>query len=116
MLKNCNLSSLTRIESITINGAERINVEGSLATSRLDLSKRQKHALSILGGEGRVEKGDTLNEKSLKVIMRVQDKLVGTDYQINQEVCDLLDVQDQVQRLIVQATSTENLCQLFVGY
>ena len=49
-------------------------------------------------------------------IKRVQDKLAGTDYQTNQEVCDLLDVQDQVQRLIVQATSTENLCQLFVGY
>ena len=111
MLKNCNLSSSTRFESITINGAERISVEGSLATSRLDLSKRQKQALSILGGEGRVEKGDTLNEKALKVIRRVQDKLAGTDYQTNQEVCDLLDVQDQVQRLIVQATSTEKSLQ-----
>ena len=111
-----NLSSSTRIASITINGAERINVEGSLARSRLDLSKRQKQALSILGSEGRVEKGDALNEKALKVIRRVQDKLTGTDYQTNQEVCDPLDVQDQVQRLIVQATSTENLCQLFVGW
>ena len=50
------------------------------------------------------------------MIRRVQGKLAGNDYQTNQEVCDLLDVQDQVQRLILQATSTENLCKLFVGY
>jgi FKBP12-rapamycin complex-associated protein len=52
-----------------------------------------------------------LNEKALKVIRLVQDKLSGTDLDET-----TLDVPDQVQRLIVQATSSENLCQLFIGW
>ena len=55
-------------------------------------------------------KEEALNEKALKVIRRVQDKLTGTDFQ------ESMDVPDQVQRLIVEATSSENLCQLFIGW
>ena len=55
--------------------------DSQLARSRLDLSKRQKQALSIFGSEGRVEKGYALNEKALKVIRRVYDKLTGTNQQ-----------------------------------
>ena len=55
---------------------------------------------------------EILNAKALKVIRRVQDKLSGNDFVEN----DSVEVEDQVQRLVVQATSTENLCQLFVGW
>jgi len=59
---------------------------------------------------------EALNENALEVIRRVQDKLSGTDFHPPTEEFDPLDVQDQVQKLILQATSTENLCQLFIGW
>jgi len=45
-------------------------------------------------------------------VRRVQDKLTGLDFD-NDEA---LDVAEQVERLILQATSKENLCQLFTGW
>merc|ERR1712232_759589 len=104
--------SSSRIASITGGGTDRQIAEESLAQSRL--SVRRKQAMSILGGEAGVgDNEEALTKKALKVIRRVQDKLTGTDFANEQSV---LRVEDQVQRLIVQATSTENLCQLFVGW
>ena len=114
-----NMSVNSRIASIT-GGAK--TVSGSISRSRLGRSVRQRQAMSLLGGEAESATGEALNEKALKVIRRVQDKLTGTDFQgdplctMEQGQRDTLDVQDQVQRLIVQATSTENLCQLFIGW
>jgi FKBP12-rapamycin complex-associated protein len=39
----------------------------------------------------------------------------GTDFS-DVESGETLSVPDQVERLIVEATSTENLCQLFIGW
>jgi FKBP12-rapamycin complex-associated protein len=55
---------------------------------------------------------EVLNEKAIAVIRRVQDKLTGLDF--DNDVA--LDVPEQVERLIQQATSNENLCQCFIGY
>lgn len=90
------------------------NPEGSLARSRMELSLRQREVMlsSLLRSGGNEEAA--LNEKALKVIRRVQDKLTGTDFPDSSNA--QLDVSDQVQRLIVQATSSENLCQLFIGW
>jgi len=68
--------------------------------------------MSLLEGDEGAAHEEALNEKALKVIRRVQDKLSGTDFGEEEPT----DVTDQVQRLIVQATSSENLCQLFVGW
>jgi FKBP12-rapamycin complex-associated protein len=58
---------------------------------------------------------EVLNERALSVINRVQNKLTGRDFgPSNSEAA--LDVAEQVQRLIVQATSHENLAQLYVGW
>lgn len=115
-----NMSVNNRIASIT-GGAK--TVSNSISRSRLGRSVRQRQAMSLLGGEAESATGEALNEKALKVIRRVQDKLTGTDFQSDHPIYameqgqrDTLDVQDQVQRLIVQATSTENLCQLFIGW
>ena len=72
--------------------------------------------LSLVEGEGGLAHEEALNEKALKVIRRVQDKLTGTDFPDRADNGEPLDVVDQVQRLIVQATSVENLCQLFIGW
>ena len=53
-----------------------------------------------------------LNQQAVQVIKRVRDKLSGQDF--NPE--ELLDVVDQVDNLIKQATSHENLCVMFSGW
>lgn len=102
----------SRIASI-VDGNDRTDAEESIAQSRR--SVRRKQAMSMLEA-GAANNEEALTEKALKVIRRVQDKLTGTDFHPENEQSVPLDVQDQVQRLIVQATSTENLCQLFIGW
>ncbi|GLD98608.1 hypothetical protein PINS_up007325 [Pythium insidiosum] len=54
-----------------------------------------------------------LNEKALSVVDRVKKKLAGRDFDNGERV---LTVDEQVDRLIMQATSHENLCQLYYGW
>ena len=55
---------------------------------------------------------DDLNQIAKIVLERVSDKLNGTDFNKNEE----LKVYDQIQRLIRQATSHENLSQSYLGW
>ena len=55
---------------------------------------------------------ETLNKKALDIVQRVRDKLTGRDF--DHDVT--LDIQDQVERLIDQATNNENLCQCYIGW
>ncbi|KAG5980720.1 hypothetical protein E4U55_003721 [Claviceps digitariae] len=57
------------------------------------------------------QEAETLNAKALEVLDRVQQKLTGRDFK-NEE----LDVINQVNRLIVEATKLENLCQHYIGW
>jgi hypothetical protein len=61
--------------------------------------------------EGEVGMPEVLNERALQVINRVSKKLTGRDFSN-----ETLDVPAQVQRLIDQATSHENLCQCYIGW
>lgn len=58
------------------------------------------------------EANEALNQKALQVVDRVSQKLTGRDFRPT----DSLSVREQVQKLILQATSVENLCQTFVGW
>jgi len=55
---------------------------------------------------------ETLNQRALDVIKRISNKLDGRDF--NEE--EKLDVNDQVTKLLNQATSMENLCQSWPGW
>ena len=55
---------------------------------------------------------DDLNQIVKIVLERVSDKLKGTDFNKNEE----LKIYDQIQRLIRQATSHENLSQSYLGW
>lgn len=111
-----NLNTDSRIASIAGDErAEQVAASGSIARSRMNRSLRQRELMSQKESNGQLHDG-ALNEKALKVVRRVQDKLAGTDFPDRDENGDPLDVVDQVQRLIVQATSVENLCQLFIGW
>lgn len=51
------------------------------------------------------------NTKALAVYQRVQKKLTGRDFNPDEE----LTVEQQVKKLVRQATALENLCQCFPG-
>ena len=53
---------------------------------------------------------EVLNERAVRVIRRVDNKLSGREFG------EELNVSQQVQRLIEAATSHQNLCQCFVGW
>lgn len=63
---------------------------------------------SSLEEEGKPE---FLNTKALSVIHRISNKLTGKDFGEAQ-----LDVESQVQKLIEEATSNENLCECYIGW
>lgn len=57
-------------------------------------------------------KPEVLNQRAVNVLNRVQNKLTGRDFKADVE----LDVPMQVEKLIQQATSLENLCQCYIGW
>ena len=69
---------------------------------------------------------EELTEKAVTVIRRVMDKLTGLDFQSQagrgeallhaQNQIAALDVPEQVDRLIRQATANENLCLSYFGW
>jgi len=54
---------------------------------------------------------EATNEKALQVTNRIQNKLTGKDFPPR-----VLDVTEQVNMLIKQATDIENLCQSYIGW
>ncbi|KAG7166823.1 Serine/threonine-protein kinase mTOR-like [Homarus americanus] len=63
---------------------------------------------------GRDDSGasEALNKKAVAIVNRVRDKLTGRDFCHDEP----LDVHRQVELLIAQATSHENLCQCYIGW
>ncbi|KAK3104575.1 hypothetical protein FSP39_005244 [Pinctada imbricata] len=55
---------------------------------------------------------EVLNKKAIGIVNRVRDKLTGKDFPVEEPV----DVSTQVELLIKQATSHENLCQCYIGW
>ena len=58
------------------------------------------------------ENREIQNARALQVLARVKEKLTGRDFRPDRE----LDVEEQVAKLIGQATSVENLCQHYIGW
>ncbi|KAI9850778.1 MAG: phosphatidylinositol kinase- protein kinase tor1 [Thelocarpon superellum] len=62
--------------------------------------------------EAETEPREVQNARALQVLGRVKEKLTGMDFKNEEE----LTVQEQVEKLLVQATSLENLCQHYIGW
>jgi FKBP12-rapamycin complex-associated protein len=58
---------------------------------------------------------EVLNSRALEVISRIQAKLIGKDFSKNEDDKSLT-VNQQVDRLIFEATSIETLCQAYIGW
>lgn len=79
-------------------------------------SVRARRVSALDGGaadpQGATEAKEVQNARAVQVLGRVKEKLTGRDFKSDEE----LDVERQVAKLIAQATSTENLCQHYIGW
>jgi FKBP12-rapamycin complex-associated protein len=55
---------------------------------------------------------ETQNEKAVSVLNRVKEKLTGRDFRPDEELTYIL----QVDKLLIEATNLENLCQHYIGW
>lgn len=104
--------SVTRSDSISSSG-EQIDILDTVEVMSQSGIKKGAISESINAnsdGEGNYPKA--LNKKALAIVNRVRDKLTGRDFAHN----ETLDVAKQVELLIEQATSHENLCQCYIGW
>jgi len=70
-------------------------------------------ANGLANGNGMVENNaEVQNARAIEVLDRVQQKLTGRDFKPEEE----LNVMDQVNKLIIEATKLENLCQHYIGW
>jgi FKBP12-rapamycin complex-associated protein len=88
--------------------AEAIAVTGNTFIFSFDFGIEPNHAFSIEN----TRTPEILNTRAVSVIERVSNKLTGRDFDPN----EVLDTSTQVNNLIEQAVSLENLCQCFVGW
>ncbi|KAF4546613.1 Phosphatidylinositol 3-kinase tor2 protein [Lasiodiplodia theobromae] len=83
---------------------------------RPESSFRPRHRSSIVppgtGGPNEPEAREEQNARALQVLSRVKQKLTGRDFKPQEE----LNVNNQVDRLIREATNLENLCQHYIGW
>ena len=66
-----------------------------------------ENTISAYGAEG-----EARNQRALEVVRRIQNKLTGRDFNPN----IVLTVPEQIERLVQDATSMENLCVAFIGW
>lgn len=64
------------------------------------------------GGNGATEMAEVQNARAVEVLDRVAQKLTGRDFKPEDE----LTVNEQVNKLIIEATKLENLCQHYIGW
>jgi FKBP12-rapamycin complex-associated protein len=60
------------------------------------------------------EAKEVQNARALVVLSRVKEKLTGRDFVSKER--DELNVYEQVDRLVKEATNLENLCQHYIGW
>lgn len=80
---------------------------GSRARARTNSSAAPD---GLLNGGG--PETESQNARAVEVLDRVAQKLTGKDFKNNEE----LDVISQVNKLIMEATKLENLCQHYIGW
>lgn len=93
----------------------KLNVDGD-GPRTYPRSYTEKDILDAVGNMG--DANEALNERAVAVMKRMSDKLTGRDF-IESSSSSLSDgdaIEKQVQRLIEQATSDENLCQSYIGW
>jgi serine/threonine-protein kinase mTOR len=89
-----------------------MGLEPGQERDRAGSSHRPRHRSSAAPPMDDEMAREVQNARALQVLARVRDKLIGRDFKPNVE----LNVIDQVEKLIEQATDFENLCQHYIGW
>jgi FKBP12-rapamycin complex-associated protein len=88
---------------------------GSRPRGRTNSSLPPAHLVekgSLANGGGGYDTAEVQNARAIEVLGRVAQKLTGRDFKLTEE----LDVDRQVDKLIIEATNLENLCQHYLGW
>ncbi|KZL74444.1 phosphatidylinositol 3-kinase tor2 [Colletotrichum incanum] len=85
---------------------------GPVARSRSRTNSSMAHDGSVVNGNHGQDPTEIQNARAVEVLDRVSQKLTGKDFKPNEE----LDVINQVNKLITEATKLENLCQHYIGW
>eukprot|EP00457_Paulinella_chromatophora_P000061 gb/GEZN01000061.1/.p1 GENE.gb/GEZN01000061.1/~~gb/GEZN01000061.1/.p1 ORF type:complete len:2707 (+),score=463.21 gb/GEZN01000061.1/:107-8227(+) len=106
-------------DDVIASAAVRPGVEERTGKSTGKSLKGQGVAASRVSIDGQAvpeqegdEDSEQINSKALKVLDRVQKKLVGRDFDPDK----VLDYPAQVDQLIREASSNHNLCQCYIGW
>lgn len=67
---------------------------------------------SAHGAGGDADAAESQNERAVQVLNRVKEKLTGHDFKPDEELTYTL----QVDKLLIEATKLENLCQHYIGW
>lgn len=67
---------------------------------------------SMANGNAANDMAEVQNARAVEVLNRVAQKLTGRDFKPHEE----LTVNEQVNKLIIEATKLENLCQHYIGW
>ena len=93
----------------TISGASSQDQDVTNSLS-MNVGKKGMSSPETIGDDSQPEVAK--NKKAITIINRVKDKLMGTDFNLDEK----LSVEEQVNLLIQQATDNENLCQCYIGW
>jgi FKBP12-rapamycin complex-associated protein len=78
-------------------------------------SRPRARTNSTTQGPGNMEPQDvqeTQNARAMHVLNRVKEKLTGHDFKPDEELTYIV----QVDKLLIEATKLENLCQHYIGW
>jgi len=73
---------------------------------------RNRASVAHVNGNQDPEQKEVQNARALQVLSRVKEKLTGRDFKKDKE----LPVEEQVEKLLSEATNLENLCQHYIGW
>ena len=122
-MKNFDISIAAAIKTKTKGKRSDPNYSGSqeqgdiLENVDLTQSSNKKSVAEVgqsAGGDN--SQAEVLNKKAISIVDRVRAKLTGRDFPAERPTDDSIEVAKQVDLLLKQATSHENLCQCYIGW
>jgi FKBP12-rapamycin complex-associated protein len=91
--------------------AQQDNV-GALPGGPPNARPRGRTNSTSIGNDTGLDQAEIQNERAVQVLNRVKEKLTGHDFKPEEE----LSIINQVDKLLVEATKLENLCQHYIGW
>jgi FKBP12-rapamycin complex-associated protein len=75
-------------------------------------SRPRARTNSTAVAENGQDQAEIQNERAIQVLNRVKEKLTGHDFKPEEELTYI----NQVDKLLIEATKLENLCQHYIGW